>query len=147
MNKSLVITALSVFALIALFLSCSEEKDDYATPRFGKMSTDPSPAIAGEYVTITLHHEEQGNGIAGTNYAWKVAEVTKDPETGLYKDTTINVHTNYDGYGKQDPVLKFLLPADCPSGRHKVTMNATFQGYIGNHLYDKASASDYITVK
>ena len=136
-TKKLILWLLPCIVVAALVAACTEEKDDYVRPSFGAMTQEPNPAEAGPNVTLTFAHNEKGNGIAGVTYTWTVKRLVHDTETGELKDSVLTVHTNYDGYGKLDPTLTFRLPAEVTAGSYSVEMDADFQGYIGDVLYDK----------
>lgn len=131
------IILLLIAAMTPLLFSCEEDKEEYVHPIFGKMTQEPNPAAPGEMVTLTASQQQKGNGIAGVTYTWTVKELVL--VDGVLKDTVFTERTNYDGYGKADPVLKFRVPSSCIAGSYKVQLRAEYSGYIGNNLWDEGS--------
>ena len=136
-KKQIFIFLSLVLVMSFVVLSCAEEKDEYAAPKFGKMTQDPDPAKVGENVVLHVAQEQKGNGIYSTTYEWVIKNLVPT-ETGALKDTLISVHTNYDGNGKADPTLTFTIPGNCKPGRYTVNMKGYFACYIGNVLYDES---------
>ena len=147
MNKKLTIFLLCTFAMTAAFLSCEEDVGEYVRPQYGSIVANPSPAIPGDSLELTISQKAKGNGIAATTYTWTIQSICLDAETQAAKDTILKVSDNYDGYGKRDPRLKFLLPANCMPGTYPVTMRASFSCYIGSTLFDEVTVRGKITVK
>lgn len=147
MNKRLVSILLSAVIFAPAFLSCSEDMGEYIRPQYGSITCSPNPAIAGDSVELYIPQKAKGNGIAATTYTWTIKDIGWDAVNNLPKDTVIKVEDNYDGYGKQDPHVKFLMPADCPIGNHEVTMKATFSVYIGSTLFDWSTVNGRIVVE
>ena len=147
MNTHLVFILL-LFAVFAISItSCSEDIGEYVRPQYGAITCTPNPVIAGDSVELYIPQKAQGNGIASTTYTWTIKDIGWDAVNNLPKDTVIKVEDNYDGYGKRDPHVKFLMPVDCPIGYHDVTMKATFSVYIGATLFDMATVNGRIDVK
>ncbi len=147
MNKSLV-HILLLFAIFSLTLtSCNNDLPEYVRPQFGAITCVPNPVIAGDSVELYIPQKAQGNGIATTTYTWTIKDIGWDAVNNVSKDTIIKVEDNYDGYGKRDPRVKFLMPADCPVGKHDVTMKATFSVYIGSTLFDMVTVNGHIYVE
>lgn len=144
--KRLILLALPLMAISLLFLSCEEEKDGYSRPSFGTMIQEPNPVAPGDIVTLTIPQEAKGNGIAGITYTWTIQNLTTKAEGG-FKDSVIVEKTNYDGYGKQNPTIKFQVPADAVSGAHNVHMRADCSCYIDDVLFDAFTVYGKITIK
>lgn len=147
MNKRLLTVVLSATLIVPLFISCAEEMGEYVRPVFGSIQCTPDPAIAGDSLELIIPHKVKGNGIAGTTYTWTIKDIGWDEAKRQPKDTVFTIDDNYDGYGKRDPRLKFLLPADCPVGNHQVTMKVTYSVYIGATLFDWDQVSGRIMVE
>lgn len=145
--KHLIPTTLFFIAAAALIFSCAEERDEYVRPSYGVMRQEPNPAHPGQNVVLTIEQTEKGNGIAGTTYEWTIKNIVRDATTNRLKDTLLSVHTNYDGYDKQNPTLTFQLPENCAAGSYTVEMEADFSCYIGSVLYDVARASGQLKVQ
>ena len=145
-NKHFILIVLLAIASPFLFLSCEEERDGYARPSFGEMIQEPNPVAPGEIVTLTIPQEAKGNGIAGITYTWTIQNLTTKAEGG-FKDSVIVEKTNYDGYGKQNPTIKFQVPADAVSGAHNVHMKADCSCYIDDVLFDAFTVYGKITIK
>ena len=141
MNRYFIIFVLSIASLGAVLVSCKEDVAEYIRPQYGAITYSPTPAIAGDSVEFYIPQKVKGNGIAATTYTWTIKEVGWDPVNNTPTDTIIRVDDNYDGYGKRDPSLKILLPADIIKGYHQVTMTATFSVYIGSTLFDKVTVN------
>ncbi len=137
MKFKTLITLLLPVVVVAIFLSCEEDKEEYVHPIFGKMIQEPNKVLPGEVVTLTVPQQQKGNGIEKTTYTWTFKALV--PAEGSIKDTVFIERTNYDGYGKADPVLKFRVPSTCTAGSYKVQLRAEYSGYIGNNLWDEAS--------
>ena len=146
MNKHFISLLLSAFLFAFVFVSCSEDIGEYVRPQFGAITCTPNPVIAGDSVELYIPHKAKGNGIASTTYTWTIKNIGWDADKNEPKDTVIAVEDNYDGYGKRDPQVKFLMPADCPIGYHEVTMKATFSVYIGATLFDWVTVTGRIDV-
>ena len=147
MNKYLFPILLLSVVLTTSLISCSEDIGEYVRPQYGTITYSPSPVIAGDSVELYIPQKAKGNGIAATTYTWTIKDIGWDAVKNLPKDTVIKVEDNYDGYGKRDPRVKFLIPADCPIGYHEVTMKATFSVYIGSTLFDWVSVNGRIDVQ
>ena len=147
MNKHLTIILLLLATLSVGFVACDDEKQEYIRPQFGAMTVNPSPAHPGDSVELIVPHKAKGNGIAATSYYWTVQALCTDPVTHQAKDTLMVVQDNYDGYGKRDPRVKFLLPASTAPGTYPVIMRASFSCYIGNVLFDEATVNGRLTVQ
>lgn len=145
--KILKFTILPILVLSVFFVACAEEKEEYARPSYGSMTQEPNPAIPGQEVMLTFSQRDKGNGIAGTDYTWTISNLLTNSETGQRENYVQTIHDNYDGYGKQDPVLRFVVSANTPSGSYRVHLKAEFQGYVGDVLYDAASANGKLVVK
>ena len=146
--KNLIMMALPVVVFAASVVSCEEEKDTYIRPSFSGITQEPNPVTPGEQVVLTIGQKEKGNGIAGVTYTWTIKDLVPDPDDpSLRKDTVLNVHTNYDGYDKQDPVLKFKVPANCSAGKYTVIMKALFSCYIDDVLFDEATVQGKLVIK
>ena len=139
MKLKTLVAFLLPLAITAIFLSCEEEKEEYVHPVFGKMIQEPSKVSPGEMVTLTVSQQQKGNGIEKTTYTWTIKSFHIVPGEGTIKDSVFTERTNYDGYGKADPVLTFRVPSTCTLGSYKVQLHAQFTGYIGNNLWDEAS--------
>ncbi len=142
----------SFFMLLITFLgitlvSCNENYGEYIRPQYGSITCTPSPVIAGDSVELVVPQKSLGNGIAATTYTWVIKDIGWDEETNASKDSVITVEDNYDGLGKRDPCVKFLVPANWVKGNHAVTMTATFSVYIGNTLFDKVSANGRMVIE
>lgn len=145
--KHLILLALPLVFVAMMLFSCAEEKDDYVRPEFGNMKQEPSPVKAGQMVTLTFPQTQKGNGIAGTTYEWKVKNLIVDQQTGETKDSILSVHTNYDGYGKQDPTLTFLVPENTTAKTYTVEMIASYSCYIGQVLFDESNQRGLLRVQ
>ena len=146
MNKKLIAFMLCSFFSIAAFVACDDEKSEYIRPQFGAIQSNPSPAIPGDSLELICVHQAKGNGIASTTYTWTIQSICLD-QNGAAKDTILKVEDNYDGYGKRDPRVKFLLPRNTLPGNYRVIMRASFSVYIGSTLFDEVSVRGQITVK
>ena len=144
--KHLILSVLLASVTALCFLSC-EKKQEYVHPVFGTLVQQPTSAKAGQNVTLTFQQQQQGNGIAGTNYTWTIRQLRLNEETGERKDTIFSVHTNYDGYGKANPSLTFQLPTNTPAGSYSVEIYAEFSCYIGQVLFDEARATGRLKVE
>lgn len=144
--KHFILIVLLAIASPFLFLSCEEERDGYARPSFGEMIQEPNPVAPGDIVTLTIPQEAKGNGIAGITYTWTIQKLTPNTDGGL-EDFVKEEHTNYDGYGKQNPTIKFQVPADAVSGAHNVHMKADCSCYIDDVLFDAFTVYGKITIK
>lgn len=147
MNKRLLSILLSAFVMLPAFLSCDEGIGEYVRPQYGAITCSPNPAVAGDSVELYIPQKAKGNGIAATTYTWTIEDIGWDEETNQPTDLVVAIDDNYDGYGKQDPRVKVLIPADCPIGNHEVTMKATFSVYIGSTLFDLATVKGRIVVE
>ncbi|MCR4993960.1 MAG: hypothetical protein K6A32_01050 [Bacteroidales bacterium] len=147
MNKQCIISVLSLLTTIFLFVACDEDFGEYQRPVYGAITVSPKTVFPGDSLTLTIPQKSKGNGIAQTTYTWTIKNIEWDEETYTSKDTVISVEDNYDGFGKQDPQLKLLLPENCPPGYHQVTMTATFSVYIGSTLFDKVNVNGNIKVE
>ena len=147
MNKSLVPILLFSSIFSFTLASCNEDLPEYVRPQYGAITCTPNPAIAGDSVELHIPQKAQGNGIAATTYTWTIKDIGWDAVNNVSKDTIIKVEDNYDGYGKLDPRVKFLMPADCPVGSHDVIMKATFSVYIGSTLFDMVTINGRINVE
>lgn len=146
-NKYLVVFTLSLLLTALVFPSCENEIGEYVRPQYGSLTYAPRPAVAGDTLELNIPQKSKGNGIAATTYTWTIKDIGWDETTSSSRDTILTVEDNYDGLGKQDPKLRFCLPADCPVGNHEVTMTATFSVYIGSTLFDKVSVRGNIVVE
>lgn len=144
--KRLISFVLPLVIFSIFFLSCEEERDGYAQPSFGTMIQDPNPVAPGDIVTLTIPQEAKGNGIAGITYTWTIQKLTPNTDGG-FDDFVKEEHTNYDGYGKQNPTIKFQVPTDAVSGAHNVHMKADCSCYIDNVLFDAFTVYGKITIK
>ena len=131
------IILLLISAITPLLFSCEEDKEEYVHPIFGKMTQEPNRVSPGEMVTLTVSQQQKGNGIEKTTYTWTIKALVS--AEGSIKDTVFVERTNYDGFGKADPVLKFRVPSSCLAGSYKVQLRAEYSGYIGNNLWDEGS--------
>lgn len=146
MNKHLAFILLSTFIFAFTLISCNEELGEYVRPQYGAITCSPNPVVAGDSVEFYIPQKAKGNGIAATTYTWTIKNIGWDAEKNEVKDTVITVTDNYDGYGKRDPRVKFLMPASCPIGNHEVSMRATFSVYIGSTLFDMVTVNGRIVV-
>ena len=147
MNKNLSISLLMLITMMVGILSCDDEKQTYIRPQFGSIIVNPSPAHPGDSVELVVQHKAKGHGIAATTYKWTIQALCMDPVTHEAKDTLLTVQDNYDGYGKRDPRVKFLLPASTSPGSYPVIMRASFSCYIGNVLFDEATVNGHLIVE
>lgn len=146
-NKLLILLALPLALAAVVLFSCAEEKDEYVCPVFGELEQDPNPAKAGEEVTLTFTQTRKGNGIESTTYTWKISGLDTDEETGDRIDKVIEIHTNYDGYGKQAPTVTFKVPENCASGTYSVDMVADFTSYIAPVVFDRTNGHGSLRIK
>ncbi len=145
--KHLIFYALTALVVSATVSSCAEEKEGYVQPDFGELTQEPNPVSPGEEVTLTISQNSKGNGIAGVTYNWTIYNLVPDA-TGQVQDLVLSEHTNYDGYDKKDPTITFKVPENVSAGAYIVSMQADYQCYMDNVLFDVSpTVSGKLTVK
>ena len=149
MKKRLSVIFLFAAVLSFVLTACGDDgpKESYA-PVYGKMLFNPSPAIIGDSVTVTVEQLQKGYGLEKTTYSWSFRYYIQT-EDGQQKDTT-EVHssrTNYDGRDNGDPSIRFYVPDNCVGGNINVTLQAEFSGYVGNALFLQASKNGTLSIQ
>lgn len=149
MKKEFCISVLFAAMLSIVLAACGDDepKESYA-PVYGKMVFNPTRAVVGDSLTVTVEQLQKGYGLEKTTYTWSFRYyfLTDD---GQERDTT-EVHsyrTNYDGRDSSDPSIRFYVPDNCVGRTIDVSLQAAFSGYVGNALFLQANKNGAVSIQ
>ncbi len=161
--------ALLILLFVPLFWACDDDEGCYP-PTYKGFSYTPSPALAGDSLTITAVQAKKGHYLNACTYNFSMT-VRLDQEDGSYVDTLLSqsISTNYDGKDNSDPTWTLVLPSNTRAGSYSCSFSAqwsnsadgdggtfacqndgSYSGSINAYsytLYSNASGSCSITVK